>query len=264
MKYKMAIPNDEIYSKIFKNIDKVAKETNIQIFKVSEKECQRLMLENKVDAAFLTPLGYGIGYRHADYRIVPGPILASTAFTQIASIFFNPGLKEIKTVAVENRDFLNIIGQLILSEKLDSKLELIEETGIREELLKKFDAVLVRGGAGENDTALDLSEEWYMSYELPLPLGMWVVRNEEEPKNIENLIKLIADVDLQPDNFKEIYEGIEERKGSLLYQFSEEFTESLDHTLQLLYFYQLLDDVAGLKIYGQKSELEGTDLEEVK
>lgn len=257
MKIKIAVPNNDFYKPILANASQVCKDANVELIVTSEEQCQELMLNNLVNVALLSPYGYGLGVRKADYRIIPSVYLASENYTGLAAIHFKKGLDTLSKGASNfPNQYLSRIAKIMLAERYDLVLDFKEQKGSIEELLSSNDCCVAYGKTSSLDGALDVSEEWFMSYEAQMPLAIWVCRNEEDPENIENFVKLFIDDETVSSNFEEIIhdesdENIEVRAGKLIFKFNEESEDALENTMQLLYYHNLFSEIPAIKILGR-------------
>lgn len=253
MKTKIAIPSNKIYSKLVANAQNVCEDKGYELYTMSESKCNEMMLRNRVDAALVTPLGYTSGPDVADLRIIPGPVLFSSGYTKLVSLFFTEGLSVIKSIAsTDPDDYIMKIGKILLAERYGIQAEFVKSQGTKEKLLKNFDSAMLWSASFHGDNALDISEEWFVSYETQLPLAFWVVRNEEHPGDIENTIRAFAVDDL---GRSEIYDDTDDyRKGSLIWMWEDNLEEALNHTIHLLYYHQLIPEIAAIKILGKDEE----------
>jgi predicted solute-binding protein len=250
---RLAFPKNEIYQPLFQSCEDYCKAHNIRYYKLSESECAEFLLNNLVDAAFVSPLGYGKGVKVADFRIIPGPMLFTEDYTGIATIYFNKGLTDVTSIHSNSPDdFIMIIAKLILSEKFGINLNIEKNSGTISEILAKNDSAILWGKENGKEVTLDVSEEWYDLVEEPLPLGFWVCRAEGYPPNIKQIISEIASSSL-PDK-QEIEENLEDeskyyrRKGLLYWKWNPDLETSIETVLLFLYMHQLISEIPAVKI----------------
>lgn len=253
---RIVFPDIESYSKLFKLCDSYCPDHNIKYYKAKEPECVDLLLRNLVDCAFISPLGYGMGVKIADFRVIPGPVVFSQDYTGLASIHFKKGLASIQSLfSPTPKDFPMIIARLLLAEKFGIHLELQTIEGIREQVLENYDAGVFWGRSQSDEPSLDVSEEWFDLIEEPLPLGFWVCRAEDFPQGIVEIVNSIAVPDLPSE------ESVSEdfvtdshritRNGTIFWRWKDEFEEALKSTLLFLYYHQLLEEIPEVKILGR-------------
>ncbi len=253
---KLAVPNIIAYEKLFNNSDFIDNVKDLQIFKVNEEDTYKLLLAKKVDAALLSPLGYGLGVDKADFRIIPETALSTVDYTGLASIFFRQGLQEISKVA-SNRpnDYLIKIGGILLAEKYGFDVELFEADGGKNDILKKFDAAIIREQSHAADNALDVSDEWFDMYEMPLPLLAWVTWQDATPEKLIQYIRNIATIgEGKEENIIETSSAKTDynlREGQLFWSWTEEVEKAFEQMLQFLYFHQFFSHIPAIKVFGR-------------
>lgn len=253
---EIAFPKNVFYENLFARADEFARNNNIRLYRLSEKECADYLLRNLVNCAFLSPLGYGRGVKIADLRIVPGPMLFASNYTGLASIFFRKGVEKIESIISDSSDdFIVLIGKLILKEKFGIDAELEQMQGSWEELLRNFDSAILWGKGKNDEITLDVSEEWFDLFEEPLPLGFWVVRAEENPPNILDIVQKFA-----VENFLAEEEVVEclsnetdrpSRKGKIIWQWRQDLEDAISSALIFLYYHQILPEIPAVKILGR-------------
>jgi hypothetical protein len=250
----IAVPDNKLFRIIYENIEQVCQTEGFNLLKLPESQINKLMLLNKFDLAFLTPLGYGMGVKGSDYRIIPGKCISLESYTGLASLYFAPGAKNINKLAVENPDdFFVQICKIILAERYETFPEVNIVKGELGEILKTNDLVL---SYQQHDyfKPLDLSEDWFDTFEIPLPTGFWVCRNEEAPDDVLHLINSFADNSIENEIIMEtssvIKNEIIKREGKILTNWNNEIKDWLEQLVQLLYFHQCLPELPAIKIYG--------------
>lgn len=253
---RIAFPDIEAYSNLFGVCDSYCAEHNIEYYKVKETECVDLLLRNLVDCAFISPLGYGMGVKIADFRVVPGPVVFSRDYTGLASIHFNKGLTSVRSLCSPTpKDFPMIIARLLLLEKFGLHLELQMMEGTREQAFEKYDASIFWGRSQSDEPSLDVSEEWFDLIEEPLPLGFWVCRAEDFPPNIMEIANSIVAPNLPSE--ETVSEDIVPtsqrftRSGTIFWRWKDEFEEALKSMLLFLFYHQLLREIPAVKILGR-------------
>lgn len=255
---RLAVPNNKNFDFLTDFTNEALEKYKIQVLKLSEEQCFDNLLNNRADAALLSPLSYGKGMRTADFRIINAPLLATENYTSLAYIYFKQNLATILSCASPSpEDFIIKTGQILLSEKFEIDVPFIAHT---KELSGENhpDAVIAWNNADNPDTTLDISEEWYDSYELPLPLAFWVCRSEEYHPEIEFILRQI-EMQSTEDQYiadKNEYPEMEARSGRLIFTLTQEVEEGLDQVLQLLYFRGIFPEVPGIKILGREDDAE--------
>ncbi|ROL56605.1 hypothetical protein D9V84_07815 [Bacteroidetes/Chlorobi group bacterium Naka2016] len=250
---RLAIPKNEIYKPLFEECENYCSTRNIKYYRLSESQCTDYLLRNLVDAAFISPLGYGKGVKIADFRIIPGPILFTEDYTELATIYFKQNLENVSSIQSNTPDdFIMIIAQLLLKEKFGIDLKLEQNSGPRAEILSKHDSAILWGKEKTDDVTLDVSEEWFDLVEEPLPLGFWVCRAENYPPNIKQIVSGIASHSLpEKEEIEEQIVGESKhlpRKGLLYWKWSSNLETSIETVLLFLYVHQVLSEIPAVKI----------------
>jgi len=246
-KIRIGVPNNHIYSGLINNNEDCKKNRDIEVFRLPENQVSSLFADNRFDMALLTPLGLGRIFTKSDFRIVPTRILASNSFTGLASINIAGNLRNIHELMVpETSDYWVQIAQILLSERY----------GIFPKIKSYKNAVeLLEGSCSfvynhQNLSGqLDVSEDWFETYEIPLIYGLWIVRNEEEPENLIEIIEEIAGKGIENEIqiIDEKYADYD-RRGSIITKWDLDMEESLEQIYQLLFFRQLIDKLPSIKL----------------
>lgn len=256
MKLKIAIPDNPIYRQIFFNAESVCKEFGTTLVKTSEREVAKLFEENKVDVAFLTPKDYGRGTRISDYRIVPATCLAVEGYSRYASVYFKQGLQTIKSAASPTPDdFMMNIGKILLAERYSISVDLEKTDKSKvDDILEENDAAILWKKNFLGDVAMDITEDWFDSYRIPLVLGAWVVRHQEEPEALDKMLKLFESDSLHGKTTVTDKPGeeMEPREGKLIHEWSDEIEKAYDTLLEILFYHQFTNELATVKMMGDE------------
>jgi len=245
---KIAIPQNSIYNLILKNVDEVCKSNNIELIKVIPERTGDLFRKRLVDVALLSPLDYFRGSGKGDYRIIPGACLAVNGYSGLLSLNFKPNLRTINKSSVNfDNEYLLSITRIILAERYDMFIEFIRDNAELEEAFTKYDAALLLNHSSEG--SIDITEDWYLSYDIPLPLAYWVGFNEEFDEEINDYIKLFAGIE---DSAKELAiiksHTEEERNGKYLIEWNDIHKEALERTADLFYYHNLVSEIADINV----------------
>lgn len=245
---KIAIPQNSIYNLILKNVDEVCKSNNIELIKVTPERAGDLFRKRLVDVALLSPLDYFRGMGKGDYRIIPGACLAVQGYSGLLSLIFKPNLRTINNSSVDfDNEYLLSITRILLAERYDMIIEFVKDSGNLEEALAKYDAALLLSHPSEG--SLDITEDWFLSYELPLPLAYWVGINEEFDSKINEYIQLFAGTDEENQALEIIQSDTEEeRNGKYLFKWNDIHKEALERTADLFYYHTLVSEIADINV----------------
>ena len=264
----IAVPNYKFLEPMLYNLKKVEKDSNIRVLEVNPNECFDLFLRNSVDLALFTPLDYGKIIKNADVRIVPQSCFALEGYTGVFSFYFKSGLENINDIpSPMHEDYLSTIFKIVLAEKYEIYAELIKSKNSISEMLDEYKLCFHYGSDDEIANSMDLSEEWFDSYESILPVCFWVVRNEEEPENLEDFlisIKQYYNEEIIP--VSKPVDDVENRTGNIIIKWNDEIEKSLESVLDMLYFYQYIPEIPEIKLLGEHTigsdEINDIEIEE--
>jgi hypothetical protein len=260
MSIKIGVPNLEIYNSLISEQNSVSQKYGVQIFRDQESRLLDLFLQNRLDAILASPLSYGKGVGVSDFRIIPTRCIALENYTGAASLFFNSNAKTLSKLAVnDENDFLTIASRIILAERYDSFPEIIKAKGDINEMLANADLAALWTRNSGLDSALDLSEQWFDTYEFPLPVGIWICKAEEYPEAIEKITEELAGEDLPNElpvqDHIHLAEETCDREGNVHFRWTDDIENSFAETLQLLYVLQLFSEMPAVKVLGKELPL---------
>lgn len=259
MKIKLAIPENLPIKPQKEALERFTNENNITIFQLQEKQCIELYLSGKVDACLVNPLDYGKNLDKSDSVIVPYSAISIIDYTEVASLIFEKELDTFQTIATSNASsFLFIATKLILAERYDMVLKETIFDGSEKDMLAKADCAFILGKSKNDFNSLDIGEEWYDTFEMPLPFTFWICRTEEHPDDIEKIILAFSEIveskSLGINENKTKHNDIPERHGRIEIGFNPEFEEALAQTFHFLYYHQQIKDIPELKILGREND----------
>ncbi len=260
MKINIGLPANPIYDIFAGNLEKVKENHDINIYRLRESDCIERFLAGSLQAAFLSPLGYGMGVKKADFRVVPGPCISVEGYSGILSLYFNEGLSSIKScMAPDTEDYLIILSKILLAERYGMEVEISAGKGEVAAQLGKADAVLAYGRDESIGSSMDMTEDWLEHFEQILPLGFWVTKAEDDsPEGINDILAALASEEMPRQVYTRDSSGDDDsaREGRILYFWDERIEEAFDQTLHLLYYHQYLPEIGAVKIFGQDNEAE--------
>ncbi|GAB1431234.1 hypothetical protein MASR2M18_20690 [Ignavibacteria bacterium] len=216
----------------------------------SEKECAVLLKNHRVDAALISPLNYGLAATEVDYRIVPATGIFLEGYTNVASIWFAPGLSQIRRFVSSAPDnFIVTAGRILLAERYGLRPECVYATP--DELLSKFlqeGCAIGYSGDIAGEPSLDITEDWYDSFEGSLPVGVWVCRQDDDiPAELPDIIRGLAAEDMAYELpvaehicGTPTHEREQHRSGIIRRQWNSSSVEDFESVLNLLYYHQFL------------------------
>lgn len=244
---RIAVPNLELASPLLVNLESVCAEAGIEVRTGTLEQCGELLFANMVDAALVSPLGYGMGVGRVDYRIAGGPCVALQDYTNIYGASFSQGSLDLASyTSSEPHAYMTLMMRVAMSEKFDVDLALADDPSAADCVI----GPMVPG----MQQALDLGEEWFDIAESPLPFALWVVRVDAECENFEDIVNRACQSGLTERPVSEVvslHADHSPREGAILYRWSESIEEGLVATLNTLYFHQHLAEIPAIKLLGR-------------
>lgn len=243
----IAIPSLALADPILSNVREVCTRLGWEIKTASLDECGKLLLNNHVEMALTSPLGYGRGVGRVDYRLVPGPCVALEDYTNAYGIWFpKSGGSLVSFSANEPDSFPALAARMVMAEKFDVVLT---------QTLTGAEGDCVFGPTSENpNPAMDLGEEWFDLIESPLPLAVWVCRVDADIEDVERIVLEFADTLLVQQPVSEVIPPTSDhmpREGKVIYRWTQDIQEGLDAALHTMFYHQLLPEIPAIKLYGK-------------
>lgn len=283
-KMKIGIPSGHLYDRLIDNYSNMPDAGKITLLRGSDERLGEMFKNKELDIAFLSPLAYSGGVSDEEYRIIPTTCLALESYSGHLSVFFNSRARKLETLAARSEtEYLTVAARIILAERYELFPEInIEDVGNREisDLLKRSDMALIPGNSDAHDNSIDISEQWFDTYEFPLLLGCWVCREYEVKKTEDAEEEAIPQKDSPEekeyiDRMKDITERLaahdleaevpilqefkingkeHERKGTIHYRWSRDMADVMSETLQLLFVLQIFELVPAVKVLGDDTD----------
>lgn len=255
MALRIYFPSNDYLSDLTGNFDALSRK--FEFVRIDENiDIIEALNDNKVDLALINPYIYAQISSELDYAIVPTKCKAALGFTGIAHIYFAEFLREINTMAyTNNNQYLQLISKIVLKEKYLFEPQTTNVEDIKIDDLKKFDALLTTKKLENLKNSLDLTEEWFDTFEFPLPIAFWassVNLDIEDISEITNLMFHSSTSDNNVYEYTEIGDTYYEREGLIANDFSEEIFNSIESTIQLFYQIGLIDNIKDVKILGSE------------
>ncbi len=246
---------DSIYAKpIVVNLADKCKQYDFELFRTDEAEMFNVLRTNKYDLALINPLLYSKSMNFTDLRIFPETCIAHVGFTGMLSIRFARNCHDLTLITTDNPDsYVATIAKVLLSERYDLEPNFV----VQDENNLNSAKILI--GEQNPDNSLDLSEDWYDTFEIPLPMTFWCGKNEEIVPGFKQLINESPQEDLkseftviEKDNEKTVTYA---RGGSIITRWNDDVKSSLEQTLQMLYLRGYFPDIPAVKILGDNELL---------
>lgn len=257
----IAVPDNPVFDVFVKNFTEERGEHHFRLIRTTDDICAEMLLNNRAEIAFVSPLGYGMAVTKVDYRIIPIFSLLADGFTGLGSVYFNPSLKSITNVGTKNKNsYMALAGELVLSEKFDLEPNIEEKrSATTDEMLAVTDAVIAWTNEDYRMASLDISEEWKDSFGFPMCLGFWACRPDELPEDIHEILKsfsggtseqFVTDaVHIHDNDTSADLEMEGARVGKFRYDWNDESEALISQTVELLYYHQKVSAISAIKLW---------------
>ncbi len=225
--------------------------------------CAQNLKDGKTELAVIPSVEYAHG--KGDWKIVPDICIASYTAVKSAGLFFNKGVKDIKTIAVDSGSTTSVaLLKILMNEKYESSPQYIFMEPNLDEMLKKADAALIIGDKALHYQAgfsshLDLGDEWFDLTGLPFVYFFWAgnkssltsddvkIIKESHKTGHENLKNIAASYAVNQKFDQRFYYdyltknmsysfGVEEKEGLLEFYKYAFFLGLIEHIPELHFF----------------------------
>ncbi len=253
MSIKVYFPKNDYLINLVKNFENLTTRYDLVEFNKFDNIIEAFN-NNQIDLALVDPLTYAQISGELDYLIVPTKCLSAIGYTEIATIYLGEHLRRIRNLAYcPQNEYLALLSHILLNEKYSVDIETTKTHEISIKSLESFDAILSTDKFDYKNT-LDLTEEWFDTFESPLPLAFWIVSEKYATDLITEITNNLFNYQDQENLTTHILEKVTnhyEREGMINYDFSDGFINSLDEIIQLFYQLGVVDDMKDLKILGE-------------
>jgi predicted solute-binding protein len=248
---RLAISNTPINKLFIQNVE-FNTEVEHKLYTVSETEALDLLLNERVEAALISPLSYFQGGKINDLRIIPSKCISSIGYTELFSIYFKSGLTSISDCGKPKLDeYFSNLFKILYAENYDLKLNLVTSDKSILEQIGEFHCAVDFGRDKSIELVMDLSDDWFITYNSPLPIAYWVCKNKDNDHDqlaLDNLIKL----KLEEIKVRDMRNLLDEREGIIKFTWDHEQEKSLEHLLDLLFYHQIIPDMADIKLINEQ------------
>lgn len=248
MSIKIGIPENKIYDELISSFNELKEKFDIEIYRTDSSQLAKAYYSDKLDIAFMNPLNFSEHPGEQDSRIIPTRCLAFEAYTGELSIFFNKDSQQFKSIYYAPKDnYEGETAEIILAERYESFPEKVEK------LSGSVDCEIKWEKANADETAIDLSELWFDTYEYPLIMGFWVCKADFDKCDPIDLTNQLFNNTL-PDELPVVDEVKTEkysyeREGIIHYKWTTDIEKSLEEMLQILFVLQKIPNIPEIKLY---------------
>lgn len=234
-------------------------------------ECAKRLADRSVDLALIPSIEYSRIRETLSLFIVPSVAVTSRGEVRSVELFFNRGLDQIRTIAVDLSSRTSVaLLRIVLGEKFDIQPELIEMEPNLPHMLARADAALVIGDNALHyydaaDNRLDLGEEWNdLTDGLPFVYSFWAgVPDRLNPTDVKTLIdsrdlglahiKEISDIYLRekPTTQRaDVYEKY--LTEHIRFELGKDEIEGLKEYLSYCFYYGLIGEIPEIMFYNME------------
>jgi chorismate dehydratase len=219
--------------------------------------------EGEIELGIISSLDYAL--KKETWQIVPDICVSSHHKIKHAQLFFNKGLTDIRTVAVDKNAVSEaVLLKILMREKFMSTPEYTAQEPDLDKMLSKNEAALIVGDKGLNyhniyQNSLDLNEEWFDMTGLPFVYGFWAGR--EMTVTTADVASIISSFELGKLNLEKISKEYARKHSqnwsfyhdflthNLSYTFSDLEKEGLNEFYNYAFFYGFTEFIPDLHFY---------------
>lgn len=253
MKIRIGVIDNPIYEPLYSELEKAKAKYDIQLFKIDEKSIVDLFFARRLDLALLSPLGYAKGVKKADFRIIPTNALSAIGLTNVASTYYKPKSKNVDNVGSPSpEEFLMEIGRILMAERYDLVFDVKKSSNNLQEAFTEFDSIIKFGKEETEAVAMDVTEDWFDSYQMPLPLAFWVCYSDDLAIPFIEVTESLAQL---PDKFVELkLDNKNSSESEFMWKWDDDVFNATEQVLQLLFFHKVLSEVPAVKVYNENEK----------
>lgn len=259
MSLKIYIPPNNYLSNFSYNISQLSREFDI-ILADKNIDLMELLNNNELDLALVDPLTYANIMSETEFAVVPSKCLAIAGYSGIASIYFAKYLRKIESLAFHpNNKFFAILSSIILKEKYSFDIKAIELNDISINELKRYDTILDTNMYDNFNNSLDLTEEWFDTFEYPLPIAFWITPVHSDFDTITQITNSLYNSNKPEElinDLKKISNSYYEREGLIINNFSMEIIKSIEEIIELFFQLGIIDNIKDVRILGNDENKE--------
>lgn len=244
---KIIVSNNSLLKPLYANI---VNDANYKISELTELKCIDEINSNNFDFALVSPLIYSVISKKNDERIIKSNVLVIEDFSGELTINIVPKKDKLSTIFFEEiNEFTIVATKLLLSERYGIEPQLVGNAA-------EADIILTRDNEKYNDyIKLDLTEDWFDTFEIPLVFGFWLVANEKfSADTVEQTSSFLDKNILETEKIKAHNDANNEddfgRIGYKHWNWNDNFVDTLEKTFDILYYRNFASHIADVKIAG--------------
>lgn len=241
---RIIVTNNPLLKPLYSNLNK----NSFALSVLNEISCVEAINKNEFDLALVSPLIYASMNSKEDIKILPAKMLVLEDFTKTVTINIRQNKESLNKIFFHTtNEFIIVATKLVLSERFNIAPELTNN-------VEEADIIITYGDNIENCLEVNLSEDWYDTFEVPLVVGFWVFKDDEEYDNekYKSIIKLVnsfANPNLESKkNISQDYSEDYQRCGKEYWEWNKDFISALEKIFDVLYYYGYAHNIVDVKL----------------
>lgn len=241
---RIIVTNNPLLKPLYDNLNK----NKFALSVLSEIACVEAINKNEFDLALISPLIYASINSKEDIKILPAKMLVLEDFTKTVAINIRQNKENLSKIFFQtSNEFIIVATKLVLCERFNLAPELTNN-------VEEADIIITYGDKIENCFEVNLSEDWYDTFEVPLVMGFWVFKDDEDynSDNYNNIIELVnsfANSNLESKkNISQDYNEEYQRCGKEYWEWNKDFIDALEKIFDVLYYYGYAHNIVDVKL----------------
>jgi len=223
--------------------DNLGINNDLSLINIEQDEIVKKLSNGLIEAALVDPATYSKLKKNNDVRIVPCSALFFEDYTKTIGLIITESKSELNKLSLPfSSYYIFQVAKLLLAERYHVSIMDVPSIGGSEIVMNN-----------ENAT-LDISEDWYESFKFKLPLLFWVVKYDDGKVLLEDYVNIFNSISLTQDEFFTTED--QTRQGRIIRHWDKECEESLDETLELLFYHNIVAELFCSKLYSNDDEPE--------
>ncbi len=260
---KIIISNNSLLKPLYKNIPA---ESSPLI--LSDIKCIEELKKKDFSLALVSPLIFSMIIGEEDLRIVPTKVLVIEDYSNSVTIRIKNNRERLEKIYFDNlNEYIIIVTKLVLAERFNispvlsnsiDEADLVVNCNIsnnNNNNNNNLEKNKIKSKNGDDTFTIDLTEDWYDTFEVPLVVGFWIVNAENVLSDTaDNLTNSFADEELQDKELIISKNDEYQRFGYKYWVWNEKFETALEEIFDTLYYYNYAPHIADIKILNKKYE----------
>lgn len=244
----------DLTAELTANSRNVSEQFGLEFVQYAEENIEEKLINEEFQLALINPIIYANVYTKKELRILPKRIFGIKGWSNRIRLYIAQNSIDIKTIQIsKNMRFVREVTKIVMSERFNIDVNFAEtETAPNDFLLSN--AFISSRQSGECDVTIDITDDWFDTFNFLLPVAFWVVpASNPDEKFLEIVEKCSAEnksgIEIIIENTNSI--AYQPREGALHWDFDDEFERALDDTFEMLFYRNIVADMVDAKIFGR-------------